>query len=135
MSNYWSAYSRCNNPSSPSYKRYGGRGIKFYLTENLIKELWFRDKAYLMKQPSLDRKDSNSNYCFSNCRFIEHAENCKNNCKTVQQFTLSGKLIKNWESAAEIERSLGFNRHNINRCCLEKRPTAFGYIWKYIKNK
>ena len=40
-----------------------------------FKTLWFRDKAYLMRQPSIDRLDSNKNYELSNCRYIETLEN------------------------------------------------------------
>jgi hypothetical protein len=41
------------------------------ITEEELKELWFRNKAYLMKQPTIDRKDNNKNYTFENCQFLE----------------------------------------------------------------
>lgn len=37
--------------------------------------LWFRDKAYKMVKPSIDRKDANKNYTIDNCRYIELKEN------------------------------------------------------------
>jgi hypothetical protein len=37
--------------------------------------LWFRDKAYLMRHPSIDRIDSNGNYELNNCQFIEMKRN------------------------------------------------------------
>jgi DNA-binding XRE family transcriptional regulator len=60
-----------------SYKKhsYFKRGIKNFLTSNDVRFLWFRDKAYLLKQPSIDRKDSKGNYTLKNCRFIEMKEN------------------------------------------------------------
>ena len=61
---------RCNK--APSYKN-----RKCFLTHNQIKKLWFRDKAYLLKQPSLDRTKPNGNYHYKQCRFIEKNENCK----------------------------------------------------------
>lgn len=69
------ARQRCNNPRKHNYSAYGGRGIKCFLTQEDIKILWFRDKAFLLKHPSLDRKDADGNYCLSNCRFIEHGQN------------------------------------------------------------
>ena len=66
---------RCSNPKSISYSRYGGKGIKALLTREEIKSLWIRDKAHLLKRPSIDRIDSNGNYEYSNCRFIELREN------------------------------------------------------------
>jgi hypothetical protein len=72
-----SARQRCNDKKSKDYKAYGGKGIKFLMTSNEVKILWFRDKAYEMKQPSLDRKNSKGNYEFSNCRFMELIDNIK----------------------------------------------------------
>lgn len=66
---------RCTNIKRKDYKYYGGKGIKCLITSQEIKELWFRDKAYLMKQPSIDRKDNNGHYEFNNCRFIEMSKN------------------------------------------------------------
>jgi hypothetical protein len=77
MSSYRNAKSRCENKSYVSYNRYGGRGIKFMLTEEEIKKLWFRDKAYLLKRPSIDRIDNDGNYKYNNCRFIEKYDNRK----------------------------------------------------------
>ena len=71
------AKQRCNNPNDPSYKSYGGRGIRFFLTVTEVKKLWFRDRAYLMKVPSIDRKDNDGNYTYENCKFIELIENIK----------------------------------------------------------
>lgn len=72
---------RCNNPNNEKYYRYGGRGIKCLITEQELKDLWFRDKAYLMKKPSIDRKDNNGNYEYGNCRYIELSENTKRRWK------------------------------------------------------
>ena len=55
---------------------YGGKGIKNYLTREALKILWFRDEAYNLKEPSIDRWDSKLSYTFDNCRFIEFRENC-----------------------------------------------------------
>jgi hypothetical protein len=68
---------RCNNQKREDYKYYGGRGIKCSITLDEIRLLWFRDKAYLLCKPSIDRKDNDGNYTFGNCRFIEHSENSK----------------------------------------------------------
>ena len=67
--------SRCNNQNNPKYYRYGGRGIKCLITAEELKELWFRDKAYLMEWASIDRENNDGNYIFDNCRYIEMSIN------------------------------------------------------------
>ena len=40
-----------------------------------VMDLWIRDDAINMGRPSLDREDSDKNYTFDNCRFMELSEN------------------------------------------------------------
>ena len=68
---YVNAKQRCTNPKNPSYKWYGAKGIQFKLTLSEIKDLWFRDKAHELKNPSIDRIDSTLDYTYDNCRFID----------------------------------------------------------------
>ena len=60
--------------------------------------------------------------------------------KPVEQYSLTGKFIKSWESSREIERQLGFAHACINACCKGKIKSkgkyvsisqAYNYIWKY----
>lgn len=123
---------RCTNKNKDGYKYYGGRGIKCLITAEELKILWFRDKACLMKQPSIDRIDSNGNYEFENCRFIELKKNISRAFeKPVDQLTRDGMLIKTWVSMTEAGKKLGFNYKNISLCCKNQRKTAFGYTWRY----
>ena len=51
--------------------------------------------------------------------------------KPVCQYDFEGKLINEWKSAAEIERSLGYKAENISASCLNKSNSSNGYIWKF----
>lgn len=69
------AKQRCEDPNNNRYYCYGAKGIKFLLTLDEVKELWFRDRAYEMDRPTLDREDSKSHYEISNCKFMELKHN------------------------------------------------------------
>ena len=131
---YCGARARCNNKNNPKYSRYGERGIKLLMTKDDFKFLWFRDKAYLMKKPSIDRIDNDGNYELSNCRFIEFLKNrpqTNKNSVCVMQFK-GNKLIKAWKSLHEAERKLGIAYQNIWKCVNNKRKTAGGFEWKKV---
>ena len=51
--------------------------------------------------------------------------------KAVLQFDLQDNFIKEFPSAMQVERELGFANGNIVNCCKGKYKTAYGYKWKY----
>ncbi len=51
--------------------------------------------------------------------------------KRVLQLDLSGNVLRLWSSIMGIEREYGYKNASISRCCKGKRPTAYGYIWRY----
>lgn len=55
----------------------------------------------------------------------------KTRSKPVLQYSLDGKFIKEWESAREVERVLGFSNVCINQCCNKKIKKSKGYMWKF----
>jgi len=75
LKHYFNAKKRCRSVNADNYKYYGGRGIKFLMTKYEFETLWFRDEAYNLEQPSIDRRDPDGHYEFSNCRFIEYIDN------------------------------------------------------------
>mgnify|MGYP003641889617 CR=1 FL=1 len=55
-----------------------------------------------------------------------------NHCgKGVIQYNLDGELIKEWKSAAQIERVLGYHAENISGCCIKKQKSSNGFIWGF----
>ena len=128
--------SRCNNPKSINYKWYGLKGIKCLITKEEIKFLWFRNEAYLMEKPSIDRKNSKKNYTFNNCQFIELIDNVikankESHIKPILQFDLKGNFIKEFESIIEVERILEINHSHVGECAKGKLKTSGCFKWRY----
>ena len=64
-----------------------------------------------------------------------HTENSLLKMKLpILQYTLSGDLIQEWPSAADVARMTDMLAKSINRCAKGDRATAYGYKWVY-KNK
>lgn len=125
---------RCENPKCDKFQYYGGKGIKCLVTSEEIKYLWFRDKAYLMEKPSIDRKNNSGNYTLDNCRFIELYDNIsKGTSKKVIQYDLEMNKIKEWPSARIAAKKLKIQAGAIGRVCLKRYGynTAGNSIWRY----
>lgn len=107
-----------------------------------FKELWFRDRAYEMKRPSIDRIDGTKGYIHGNCRYMELSENVGRDkvgkfgslnphAKPIFQKTLTGETVKRWESRMDAARDGGFNPKCITKACLGYQNTHAGFIWEY----
>lgn len=51
--------------------------------------------------------------------------------KTIFQYGKDGKFIKEWGSAADIERELKFDSSSILKACKGKLLSVKGFIWSY----
>lgn len=67
----------------------------------------------------------NANWGTRNLRVAEKQS------KPVLQLTKSGEFVKEWSSAREVMRVLGYSNSNISACCLGKLKTYKGFIWKF----
>lgn len=72
----------------------------------------------------------NHNYGTHNER-IGRANYNKNTSKQVFQYDLENNLINVFPSGKEVQRQLGFDQSAISACCLGKRKTCKGFIWRY----
>ena len=91
-------------------------------TENCVDNLEWCSKQY------------NINYGTGTKRSAKKRTNGKRS-KPVLQYDQDGNFIKEWPSANEVERQLGFGNGNISACCLGKYKQAYGYIWHYKKKE
>jgi hypothetical protein len=109
---------------------------------NEIYESWVLSDYKKMLIPSCDRLDDYKPYSLPNIRLVTWQENkSKSYCdrknglnnkhsKYVAQFNIDGELISGYYSTKQAERETGVANTSISACCLGKRKTAGGFIWK-----
>lgn len=73
-------------------------------------------------------KENSNNVLTISKRF--GSNNC--NARKVLQFTKEGVFVKEWSCTMDVQRELGFSNGNISSCCLGKRKTCGGFVWKYV---
>ena len=86
------------------------------------------------------RDEVKGNNHIGNLELLTKKENCnygtrnkkisKANSKPIYQYSMSGVLIKAWNSITEAEKA-NFSRTGISECCNGHRPYLKGYIWSF----
>ena len=51
--------------------------------------------------------------------------------KSVLQYTKSGVFVREWKSATDVKRNLGYSSCDISSCCTGRYKTAYNFIWKF----
>ena len=94
---------------------------------------------HLDRNPSNCRVD-NLEWCTQshNCRWDGALErrakaqiNRKDVSNLVNQYTLDGEFVMEWQSLAEIQRTLNYNVGNICKHIKGQFSQMYGYIWRY----
>lgn len=108
---------RCNNPNSEDYQWYGGKGIT-------VDPAWDDFLVFLedMGHPptdahTLDRIETDGNYCKDNCRWVTWSDQFNNRSTTViLEYNGKSQSITQWA------RELG-----VNRFSLRNRINSYGW--------
>lgn len=53
--------------------------------------------------------------------------------KKVYQYALDGSFVREFPSAKEVQRQLGYDNGTISKCCHGKLKHAYGYVWRYAE--
>lgn len=92
--------------------------------------------------PQVNHKDEvKDNNCFTNLEWCSSSYNNsygkgsinRANSKRVPilQLDMNDNIIREFNSAKEVESTLGFNSSNITNCCRGKYKSMYKYKWKY----
>ena len=86
---------RCYNHSNPSYRLYGAKGIAMCQQwKNSFMDFynWAIENGYT-NELTIDRIDSNKNYCPENCRWVTLSENSKHVFDNPERRKINSKNI------------------------------------------
>lgn len=107
------------------FNKYGINSCTFEVLEYCNKEiLLLKEKEYIDKnKPKL------------NIELNPILQNGNYKTKKVYQYSLNRVFIKKFNSASEAERFFNKASNKISLCCLNKRKSAYKYLWSYSKKK
>lgn len=98
---------RCNDPHHKAYRHYGGKGVTVCNEWNDFQSFynWAMENEY-RDNLTIDRIDSNGNYCPENCRWATMKEQQNNRSNNIR-FSIGGqeKTISEWSAVSGISRA------------------------------
>lgn len=109
---FYGMKNRCYNKKSKDYKKYGCKGIKIcneWLNNPKLFEEWSMNNGY-SDELTIDRIDSNKDYCPENCRWVSLEDNAKYK-STTSLINVDGEI----HTGIDWSKMLGFSPNVINR--------------------
>lgn len=109
---------RCNNPKTPKFYNYGGRGISYCEEWEDFSNFqeWALSNGY-SDSLTLDRIDVNGNYGPNNCRWVTNLEQ-QNNKRNNQKYTYKDETL----TVAELARKYSIRRGTLNSRLVKGLP-------------
>ena len=106
---------RCNNPTNPHYKDWGGRGIK--ICEEWDDFMTFYEWAMANGYDdtlSIERIDNDGDYCPENCKWIKRGDQAKNRriCIFLTHNGVTKSLV-DWANEYGIKYATIYHRYQL----------------------
>jgi hypothetical protein len=123
---------RCYSPNNKSYRWYGAKGIKIcdeWLNDPKQFEIWSMQNGY-SDELTIDRKNSDLNYCPENCRWIPKVDNSKYK-STTSMITVNGETHSGKDWSRILNLSVNTINKYIQKYGIEK---TVEFIEKRLKN-
>ena len=128
---------RCNTPTCHAYKNYGARGIrvceKWRKYQGFKEDMWETYLEHVNKygerQTTLDRIDTNGNYCLGNCKWSTYKEQRLNTRDKL--YYIGERLSDNYKvlfnNMTEFSKNNNFQRSGIGKCLYSGQQSHKGW--------
>lgn len=121
----------CNIHLQSSWNLHGENSFEFSVVEQLD-ENTSDEELKQKEQVYLDECWDNGVNCYNMSKIADRP--CPVELPVLQLNKTTKKVIREWSSATEVEKELGWARNNIGNCCRGILGTFKGYRWQYVDN-
>lgn len=127
---------KSNSHHSPFLQRvvdkYGIEGLRFDIIEICSYEQCLeREQYWLDTVKPFGNKGYNTLTIAGNSLGYLFPEDKKSKRKSINQYSLDGKFIREWNSLNEASRHLNINVSSIKDCCKKRFKQIKGYVFRY----
>ena len=113
-------------------------GIKNHIVHREVAKAFVPNPYNLTQINHIDENKQNNvadnlEWCtieYNNNYGTRNKRHSKTLSKKIVQLDLDGNFIKEWNSATEVQKELGYDASSIRKCCCNKTKTAYKYLWK-----
>lgn len=103
------------------------------LSEETKKKIGNANRGHKHTQEAKDKISANHSRHNLGKKFSEESKSKMARAKAIpiSQYTLDGRFIRTWDSGKHVQNETGMSQGNINKVCLGKYKTAYGFIWRF----
>ena len=80
-------------------------------------------------------KRKRAKVCSDECKIQYDMMNAEKRKKPIRQIDANGNLVKEWDSARDVQTTLGYYETAINNCLHGRKKTYKGCTWEFVGGK